>query len=298
MQCKNVLTRIDALRTGELEHEQHQNIEEHLEVCGSCRESLEDVGELASRVKQLSVSPSRSCRDSLQKRLCHCFERIDTGGRTAWIVFSSAGIRMIDLSGGDEAELRRKYCHRTGKELMSGTMPVEMRKAVEAALRGEGSVLPHVDLEGLSEFEQRVLRTITTIPRGEVRSYEWVARAAGNPQAVRAVGNIMAKNPIPLLLPCHRVVPAAGGLGRYAFGTPLKRSLLEEEGAPVDDLETLAQRHVRFIGSATTKIFCFPTCRDAQRIRPENRVSFHNAEEAGKRGFRPCKRCLPVAVGA
>jgi len=92
------------------------------------------------------------------------------------------------------------------------------------------------------------------------------------------------------------VVPTAGGIGNYGMGEPLKRDLLRREGVEVDELETLARRGVRFIGSKTTKIFCCPTCRDARRIREENRVPFHNAAGAAQKGFRPCQRCQPVAA--
>jgi hypothetical protein len=101
---------------------------------------------------------------------------------------------------------------------------------------------------------------------------------------------------VPLVVPCHRVVPTAGGVGNYAFGTPMKRELLRREGVDVDSLEKLAKGGVRYIGSRTTKIVCFPTCRDAKRIREENRVPFRGAEQAKEKGFRPCLHCQPFAA--
>ena len=101
---------------------------------------------------------------------------------------------------------------------------------------------------------------------------------------------------MPYVVPCHRVVPSAGGVGNYIFGTDAKRALLEREGVPVDELEALAREHVRYIGSRTTRIFCFPTCRDARRIQEKNRVPFRDADEALESGFRPCRSCQPVAA--
>jgi hypothetical protein len=101
---------------------------------------------------------------------------------------------------------------------------------------------------------------------------------------------------VPFLVPCHRVVPVGGGVGKYAYGSKMKRDLLQREGVDCDALDALAREHVRFIGSRTTKIFCWPTCRDARRIRENNRVPFHGAEEAEKKGFRPCQRCQPKAA--
>jgi hypothetical protein len=103
----------------------------------------------------------------------------------------------------------------------------------------------------------------------------------------------MARNPIPLLLPCHRVVPAAGGIGNYAFGSTFKRELLQKEDVPVGEIERLAREGVRYIGCTSTSIYCFPTCRDARRIKPENRVAFRNVADAGKAGYRPCLHCKP-----
>jgi methylated-DNA-[protein]-cysteine S-methyltransferase len=79
-------------------------------------------------------------------------------------------------------------------------------------------------------FRQKVLRAINAIPFGEVRTYRDMATAAGNPAAVRAAGSACGSNPIPLIVPCHRVLRTGGGLGGYGGGLDLKRKLLELEG--------------------------------------------------------------------
>lgn len=85
------------------------------------------------------------------------------------------------------------------------------------------------DLRRLSPFTQAVLRITAEIPYGEVRSYQWVAEQLGKPKATRAVGNALARNPVPVILPCHRVVRSNGSLGGYALGLDWKRRLLELE---------------------------------------------------------------------
>ena len=70
---------------------------------------------------------------------------------------------------------------------------------------------------------------VKCIPRGETRSYEWVARKAGSPHAARAVGTALKKNPFTIIIPCHRVVRSDGSLGNYALGSDLKKRLLETE---------------------------------------------------------------------
>ena len=87
-----------------------------------------------------------------------------------------------------------------------------------------------VDLSSRSPFHQEVLRATARIPRGEIRTYGELAAAVGRPRAARAVGTAMARNPVPLLVPCHRVVPSSGGVGTYGFGSGLKAKLLAGEG--------------------------------------------------------------------
>lgn len=86
-----------------------------------------------------------------------------------------------------------------------------------------------IDISDGPLFFQRVWAMCRTIPYGETRSYGWLASASGNPQAQRAVGQAMANNPIPLLVPCHRILKANGQLGGYAWGVPLKSRLLSME---------------------------------------------------------------------
>lgn len=155
------------------------------------------------------------------------------------------------------------------------------------------------DLRSLTPFEQAVLMKTLEIPRGEVRTYSWIAREIGHPKAVRAVGTALANNPIPLLIPCHRVVRSDGLIGNYGAGGPKnKRALLSMEGVVVDELEKLARRRVRFYGSDTTKIYCLPTCRDARRVTEQHRVEFTSEVEAATKGYRPCLHCRPAGPGA
>lgn len=81
----------------------------------------------------------------------------------------------------------------------------------------------------MTPFTKKVYRAVLSIPLGEVRTYQWVAAKAGRPRAYRAVGQILKKNPCPLIIPCHRVVAAGGKLGGYARGSKAKRILLNLE---------------------------------------------------------------------
>lgn len=81
----------------------------------------------------------------------------------------------------------------------------------------------------LSRFAQQVYRAACRIPRGQTRSYQWVAVRIGLPRAARAVGNALHRNPFAPLVPCHRVVKSDGSLGGYARGPARKRALLRAE---------------------------------------------------------------------
>ena len=152
-----------------------------------------------------------------------------------------------------------------------------------------------LDLAQLPEFERSVLLKTLEIPRGEVRPYAWVAAEIGKPLAVRAVGNALARNPIPFVIPCHRVVRSDGRIGNYGAGGPTaKRAVLEAEGLDTSELERLPAHHVRFIGSDTTHIYCYPSCRNARRISAAHRVALRSGDDARLAGFRACKVCRPV----
>ena len=91
-----------------------------------------------------------------------------------------------------------------------------------------------LDLRGASEFHRRAWAACRTIPRGETRSYKWLAATAGNPKAARAAGGAMANNPVPIIIPCHRVIGTDGqlrGFGKGKTRIDLKRRLLDMESA-------------------------------------------------------------------
>ncbi|MGH7817699.1 MAG: methylated-DNA--[protein]-cysteine S-methyltransferase, partial [Candidatus Binatia bacterium] len=85
------------------------------------------------------------------------------------------------------------------------------------------------DITRLSSFTQAVLKQTLRIPYGQVRTYKWLAARLGKPKAARAVGNALARNPLPIIIPCHRVVRGDGSIGRFALGSEWKKRLSELE---------------------------------------------------------------------
>ncbi|MFL5680940.1 MAG: methylated-DNA--[protein]-cysteine S-methyltransferase [Chloroflexota bacterium] len=177
------------------------------------------------------------------------------------------------------------------------TVPTRLSRALERRIAGDRSVALPLDLRDRTEFERAVWTKALEIPRGEVRPYGWIAAEIGRPKAVRAVGSALGHNPVPLVVPCHRVVRSDGMIGQYSLGGPQnKRAILAAEGLDPDELESLARAGIRFIGSDTTRVYCLPTCHGAQRITPRHRVPFHSAAESAAAGYRACRKCRPQSA--
>jgi O-6-methylguanine DNA methyltransferase len=213
-----------------------------------------------------------------------------------FVAFNDDGIRVVmpaALFDGDTAKFALHHRRETGRLLTATTRPPA---GLLAALRSGRATGLRYDLSGLTSFERAVLAKTLEIPSGEVRPYGWVAREIGRPRAVRAVGSALGRNPVPVLIPCHRVVRSDGQIGNYGLGVPMKRALLSAEGVDLERLERLADAGIRYLGSDTTAVFCVPSCAHARRIRPAHEVRFRNAQTALGAGYRPCTHCTPAEV--
>ena len=151
-----------------------------------------------------------------------------------YVAFNRNGISAVTQTP-DAAEFERSFRAQFGRPAFPVTeAPDALLADLHAALAGKKTRL-EFDLRGLSPFERAVLMKALEIPRGQIRPYAWIAREIGRPKAVRAVGTALAHNPIPLLIPCHRVVRSDGLIGNYGLGGPAnKRTLLAWEGVALD----------------------------------------------------------------
>lgn len=218
---------------------------------------------------------------------------------TLWVAWNGRGVSSVDLGDDGAAVAARHASHMGRRTLVADALPPRLAAAVARRLSGDRHAEIPLDLRGRTPFEQAVWRKALEIPFGEVRPYGWIAAEIGNPGAVRAVGTALGHNPVPLVVPCHRVVRTDGTIGNYSLGGPHnKRAILAAEGLDPEALETAARHGERLVGSDTTHIVCWPTCRHARRVTPQHRVSFRSLREAGARGYRPCKVCRPAGVEA
>ena len=245
------------------------------------RELLRDLRSLGN-----VRAPARLLPNVLEElELGDVYAPLETAIGTVFVAYNADGIAAV-MRAETPAQFEEAFAARFGR-------PVRPTSLAPCWLDNR------FDLRGLSEFERAVLMKALEIPRGEVRSYAWVAAEIGRPAAVRAVGSALARNPVPLFIPCHRVVRSDGRIGEYGLGGPeAKRALLASEGVEVESLSRLAGAGVRYVGSETTRIFCFPTCRHARRISDRHRVVFRSEARARAAGYRPCQVCRPALAEA
>ena len=137
---------------------------------------------------------------------------------------------LFSEKGLAEVSFPDRPCPLAGKRDMPKSWKQQTADALKCVLRGEQPTkLPPLDLSKGTEFQQKVWRALLEIPAGETRSYGEIAAAVSAPGAARAVGAACGANPIPVLVPCHRVLAAQKKLGGFSAGLKWKRLLLERE---------------------------------------------------------------------
>lgn len=148
-----------------------------------------------------------------------------------WLACSQRGLFRVHLGPLDVEAVKSFYEHTPGIEFVNGGKCVEKAgREVQRYLEGQLTRFTvKLDLRGSTPFSRKVWRAAGKIPYGEVRSYAWVAERIGDPNAARAVGGAMGRNPVPVVIPCHRVLGTHGDLRGFGGGLALKRWLLALE---------------------------------------------------------------------
>lgn len=172
---------------------------------------------------------ARAAEDGL---LDVAYTSADSPFGTLLLAKTRRGLVRVGLPNQDSEELLVDLAERVSPRVLEAPKELdEVRRELDLYFEGklDRFDLP-LDWRLSGGFRQRVLRAINRIPYGQTRSYTEMARRAGNERAVRAAGSACGSNPIPLVVPCHRVLRTSGALGGYGGGLPMKQGLLELEG--------------------------------------------------------------------
>jgi methylated-DNA-[protein]-cysteine S-methyltransferase len=171
----------------------------------------------------------------------------------------------------------------------------EIGDEIERLMRGDpdGITDRPIDLSLVeSDFQRRTLRRLRAVPAGSVVTYQALAAAIGAPSGQRAVGNTVASNPVPIYVPCHRVIRSDGSIGNYGGGSERKLQLLRAEGFAADRQRRVPAEAV--YGHWVSRIFCRPTCTAVGRSDRKKWLIFSDAQRARSYGMRACKLCRPA----
>lgn len=238
MRCCDLVRMWDELREGG-PTPSREEVLAHLRRCPHCQEAYEEFEGVAYCLTCLPVVEPPT--GLVPKILDHIkslrpvspdmFAHVPSPLGDLIVAFRESGITAIAIcADGSESALCEAIAKRLHRGLVPAQAPQWVLDAIHTYFRTFTADRSKVDISSLTAFEQAALNKAAEIPPGEVRSYGWIAKELGHPAAARAVGQAMARNPVPLLYPCHRVVDAAGALHNYAYGLELKARLLEMEG--------------------------------------------------------------------
>ncbi len=151
--------------------------------------------------------------------------------KKVFVASTEKGVCAVDFLKTEKAflkELRETFAAKIVKNDRKNRNAMnQLKEYLDGKLRRFNCKL---NLEG-TPFQKKVWSALTKIPYGQTRSYRDVAKSIGNPRAYRAVGNANGQNPIPLIVPCHRVIESNGGLGGFGHGIKVKKRLLDFEKA-------------------------------------------------------------------
>jgi methylated-DNA-[protein]-cysteine S-methyltransferase len=238
--CDVACEAMPALIVGDLAPPETAWLSDHTATCGYCareRHRYEHVGGALDRIFEpppdLTPPPV-----ALPKRRPARYTRVETDGPVGplLVAASDEGVCEIDFAANEtEAEFRKRLAGRAPQPRASEPAedPTLARATAQLreyfAGRRDRFDLP-LDLSGISPFHRAVLEATSDVPFGRLDTYRGVATRVGQPGATRAVGNALGRNPVPVVVPCHRIVRSDHSLGGYTGGTHIKQHLLALEG--------------------------------------------------------------------
>ena len=309
--CLEIEADLVAAATGDAEPGAMRRVEHHIDACAPCRGEFRRYREIDGVVGALRRAPAAAesvarAREGLESRLADLKSRL-----VSYRVFPSPlghiliarsehGVSLVEYLG-EHTDLGASRLSR-----VTGVDPQEDGAEIEALyrelleyLRGDRTRLEWpLDLRlARSDFHRAVLQATAAIPYGAVTSYAGIATEIGKPAATRAVAQALRWNPLPIVVPCHRIIGTSGALTGYAgHQIGLKQRLLAVEGVrAVGTLNDsrVARNTLYHYDRNDQREYCLPTCGDIAR-RPIGPVTLLASRElAGSLGLVPCTACRP-----
>lgn len=229
--CDVVEQAMPALVIGDLEQPDQRAMAEHIATCNSCRQIQRGWEHELTTPAPPDAAAAPDTATALGLRGGH-YGFMDSPVGDLMLVVTASGIGTVSYlvnHNRDEVfeELEGRGILVTERQASVGQVKDELREYF-AGERNTFTV--PVDLHGVTPFTKGVLDATYHVAFGDVRTYHGIATAIGNPNASRAVGNALGRNPVPVIVPCHRVVRSDGSMGWYTGGAHIKRALLQIEG--------------------------------------------------------------------
>ncbi|HEV8530297.1 MAG TPA: methylated-DNA--[protein]-cysteine S-methyltransferase [Methylomirabilota bacterium] len=305
--CREIERDLVAVAAGEAAPVATRVVERHLAVCRDCRDELERYRVLEGMVTDLRRAPLPGAdpalsRAELEARLADIRARMVAYGIFSsplgkiLIARSELGISLVEYLESESAATSHLA------RLAGGEMR-EDKAGVEAVYQELLEYLDHrrtrldwpLDLRWVrSDFQRRVLTATAELPYGAVTSYAGIAQRIGTPSAVRAVAQALRRNPVPIVIPCHRVIGNGGDLTGYAGNKiSLKRTLLSLEGVPVAVRARKIERDHMYVRAGADSEYCVPTCGSLSRQSLAGLTLFGSRGHAEAVGLTPCTSCRP-----
>jgi methylated-DNA-[protein]-cysteine S-methyltransferase len=305
--CRDIEPDLVAVAAGEAGASAARGVERHVAVCRDCRAELARYRVLEGMVADLrratvaGADPTLA-RAELESRLADIRSRMVAYGIFSsplgklLIARSELGVSMIRYI--DSERSARSYLAR-----LAGDEAVEDKAAVEGTYRDLLDYLSArstrlswpLDLRWAgSDFQRRVLAATAELPYGAITSYSGIARRIGAPASVRAVAQALRHNPIPIAIPCHRVIGSSGDLTGYAGSKiGLKEQLLSLEGVPVGLRAHRIERGNMYVRFESETEYCVPTCGSLSEMPMAELTLFGSRRHAEAVGLTPCSSCRP-----
>jgi methylated-DNA-[protein]-cysteine S-methyltransferase len=229
--CEVVEEAIPVMVIGDLERPDEAAIVSHCAYCRSCADQLATWETGLAEPPPPAVEERPVPARALGLKAAH-YGLMESPVGDLLIVVTDDGVADVSyLANRDREELFSELEERgiLASERASDVVPVREQLEEYFGHHRTTFSLP-VDLTGLTPFTQQVLKATSHVPFGQVSTYQGIASAIGRPSATRAVGNALGRNPVPVIVPCHRVVRSDGSMGWYTGGAHIKERLLDIEG--------------------------------------------------------------------